>query len=114
MVNELKKAVWGSALTLGLVGMAASSVEAQDAEVARKVTKRVTPVYSAIARQANLAGTVKLMLVVAPEGTVKTVRVLGGNPVLAIAAEQAVRQWKFEAAKTETNEPLSVKFEGPR
>ena len=114
MRNELKKAVWGSILTLGLTGMAAWPASAQEAELARKVTKRVTPVYPLFAQQARLAGTVRLLLVVAPDGTVKSLKTLGGNAVLASAAEIAMKQWKFEPGKSETNESVAFKFDPPK
>ena len=114
MLNELKKAVWGSMLTLGLAGMAVWPAGAQEADIARKVTKRVTPVYPAFALQARLAGTVRLLLVVSPDGTVKSLKTLGGNAVLASAAEIAMKQWKFEVGKNETNESVAFKFDPPK
>ena len=83
-------------------------------EAGRKVIKRVAPAYGQIARQARLTGTVRLTVVVSPEGSVKSVRTLGGNPVLAEAAEEAVKHWKFETAKKETSEAVVIKFEGPQ
>jgi TonB family protein len=112
MLNELKKAVWGATLTLGLAGLAAWPASAQEADVARKITKRVTPAYPSFARQAHLVGTVRLLLIVSPDGTVKSLKTLGGNAVLAYAAEIAVKQWKFEPSKKETNESVAFKFDG--
>jgi TonB family protein len=112
MVNEIKKVVWAGALTLSLAGLAAWPAGAQDAEGTRKVTKRVAAVYPAIAKQARLAGTVKLLMVVSPDGTVKSVKTLGGNAVLAAAAETAGKQWIFEPSKKETNESVAFKFDG--
>jgi TonB family protein len=114
MLNKLKKAVWGSALALGLAGMTVWPASAQEAETARKVTKRVAPVYPPFALQARLTGTVRLLLVVSPDGTVKSLRTLGGNAVLASAAEIAMKQWKFEAGKNETNESVAFKFDPPK
>ena len=114
MLNEFKKVVWAGALTLGLVGMLWSPASAQDTESTRKVTKRVPPVYSAIAQQARLAGTVKMVLTVAPDGSVKSLRTLGGNAVLASAAEAAAKQWKYEPSPKETNEAVAFKFDGPK
>lgn len=111
---ELKKVVWAGALTLGIAGMAAWPTRGQEPEVARKVTKRVSPVYPVFAQQARLSGTVRLALVVSPDGTVKSLRTLGGNAVLAAAAETAMKQWKFEPGKNETIEPVAFKFEPPK
>lgn len=114
MLNEFKKVVWAGALTLGLVGMWSWPAGAQDAESTRKVTKRVAPIYGAVAQQSRLAGTVKMILTVAPDGSVKSLRTIGGNAVLASAAEAAAKQWKYEPSQKETNETVAFKFDGPK
>jgi protein TonB len=111
MSNGFRKTVRAGMLILGM--MAGPMVSAQESDVPRKVTKRVTPVYPPIALRARMSGTVKLVVVVTPEGTVKTVKTLGGNAVLAQAAEEATRQWKFEAAKNESSVILALKFDAP-
>ena len=58
----------------------------------------------------SIGGTVKVVGLVAPNGTVKSVKVLGGHPVLAEAAQKALLQWKFEAAPHETSEIIEMKF----
>jgi TonB family protein len=76
----------------------------------RKVTARVAPVYPELARRMRLQGTVKIEAVVKPNGTVKSTRVLGGNPVLVDAAAEAVNKWKFESGPSETAEIVQVTF----
>jgi TonB family protein len=112
MVNELKKAVWVGAIALGLIGSALCPASAQEAEAPRKVTRRVPPVYPEIAKQARLVGTVRIAMTVAPDGTVKSLKTLGGNAVLASAAEAAAKQWRFEPLKKETTEAVAFKFDG--
>ena len=58
----------------------------------------------------HIQGTVKLEAVVRPNGTVKSTRVIGGNPVLVEAAADAVSKWKFEANPSETTELLQLTF----
>jgi outer membrane biosynthesis protein TonB len=43
---------------------------------------------------------------------VKSTRVLGGNPVLVDAAQEAVGKWKFEPTQAETTEPVQLTFDG--
>ncbi len=107
---DFKKVVW-----LGIVALAAGvavpqAAGARETEVARKITKRVEPLYPLIAKQARLSGTVRLAFVVTPDGAVKNVRTLGGNPVLATAAEEAIKQWKYEASKKESTESIAIRF----
>ena len=77
---------------------------------ARLVRTKVQPNYPEIARRAHLEGVVKLELVVAPNGAVRKATVLGGNPLLAESALDAVRQWRYEAASAETTELVELHF----
>ncbi len=80
-------------------------------ETIRKVVNRVVPQYPELARTMNLRGTVRVDALVLPNGSVKSVEVRGGHPVLAQAAENAIRKWRWQPAKTETREPIEVKFD---
>ncbi|MFZ0761650.1 MAG: energy transducer TonB [Candidatus Sulfotelmatobacter sp.] len=79
-------------------------------EILRRVKTRVEPVYPDLARQMNITGTVRLAVVVAPNGTVKDVKVVGGHPVLAGAAMEAVKKWRFEPATQESSGNVEIKF----
>ncbi len=77
----------------------------------RKVSARVAPVYPELAKKMHIRGTVRVEAIVRPNGTVKSTRVLGGNPVLVQSAEDAVAKWKFEPAQGETTEVVQLAFE---
>lgn len=79
-------------------------------EPGRKITHRVNPAYPQVARQAHLVGTVRLLAVVAPNGSVKLTQPLGGNPVLLESATEAVMQWKYAPAPEETKEKVEISF----
>jgi TonB family protein len=66
-----------------------------------------------IARRMSLTGSVKIEAVVAPNGAVKSTSVKGGHPMLAQAAQDAIREWKFEPSTHETHELIEVKFNNP-
>jgi len=59
----------------------------------------------------SLTGTAKIEVVVSPNGTVKDARVVGGHPVLASAALDAVKKWRFEPAPAESTGVIDFKFE---
>jgi len=59
------------------------------------VLSRVQPLYPQIAIVNRIQGTVHLNAVITPSGTLDELRILSGQPVLAQAAVNAVRQWKF-------------------
>jgi TonB family protein len=85
---------------------------AQDDQSAgdRKVVSKVVPTYPAIARGMNLSGTVKLEALVLANGTVKSVQVKGGNPLLVQSAERAVHDWKWEKADHDSTEQVEFRF----
>jgi len=84
---------------------------AQNEDIARPVKSKVDPEYPELARKMHLAGTVKIEVVVAPNGSVKDARVVGGNPVLAQAAMVAARKYRFEPAAAESSGIIEFKFE---
>ena len=94
-------------------GVGATGLRAQDAqgEIARRVKSKVAAVYPELARKMNLTGTVKVSVIVAPNGTVKDAKVVGGHPLLANAALDAIRKWRFEPATGETSGIVDFKFE---
>jgi periplasmic protein TonB len=76
----------------------------------RKVLKQVAPVYSEIARRANITGTVKVEVTIAPNGAVKSTKLVGGSPLLADSALEAVKSWKYEPAASETTTVVIFNF----
>lgn len=76
----------------------------------RRVVTRSTPAYPSMARTMAIEGVVKLDALVAPDGTVKKLDVKGGHPLLAQAAVESVRQWRWEPAAHESHEVVEVKF----
>jgi periplasmic protein TonB len=56
---------------------------------------RVEPVYPRIAISMRLSGTVQLRAIIATDGSVQNLEILSGSPILARAAEDAVRQWRY-------------------
>jgi TonB family protein len=80
-------------------------------EFLRRAKSRVEPVYPDLARRMNISGTVKVEVVVLPNGTVKDARVVGGHPVLASAAVDAAKKWRFDPAPAESKGVIEFKFE---
>jgi TonB family protein len=80
------------------------------AEEGRKVKVRVPPVFPEVARRANITGTVKVQAVVAPGGDVRSTKVVGGHPMLAAAAEDAIKKWKYEPASETSTLVIEVEF----
>jgi len=77
--------------------------------------KKVIPVYPPLARQARVSGTVELIGVIAKDGSIQQLQVVGGHPLLVKAALDAVRQWIYRPTllngqSVEVIAPISVIF----
>lgn len=79
-------------------------------ESKRKVKTKVAPVYPELARRMNVAGKVKIEVVIGPDGRVKTTRVVGGHPLLVQVCQDAVREWRFTPAPEETTQTVEFEF----
>lgn len=91
-------------------GLCLLAFSQQSSSDGRKLVKKTNPVYPAIARKMNLGGTVKVVAVVSPDGSVKKVEPVGGSPVLIQAAEDAVAKWKFSPSESESREVVELHF----
>jgi periplasmic protein TonB len=56
---------------------------------------KVQPAYPALARSARVQGIVVLQAIISKQGTIENLRILTGHPMLAPAAIEAVRQWRY-------------------
>ncbi len=79
-------------------------------ESKRKVKTKTAPVYPDLARRMNVTGKVKLEVVIAPDGHVKSTRVIGGHPLLVQPCQDAMKEWKFVAAPEETTQIVEFDF----
>lgn len=77
----------------------------------RKVTRRIPPVYPELARRMHISGSVRISAAVAPDGSVTETKTVNGNKMLSIAAEDAVRKWKFAPADAASTVDVDVNFE---
>lgn len=77
----------------------------------RKVKAAVKPLYPDVARKMHITGTVRLEATVAADGKVRDTRIVGGSPMLAQEASNAVKKWKYEEAPKETVETVEVVYQ---
>jgi TonB family protein len=104
------------AVLLVLLTTAAGSTFGQDSDPssrAREIVRKVAPTYPDLARRLQISGVVKLRATVAPNGSVKLIEPVGGNPVLMKAAQEAVGSWKYAPAPDETRELIELRFNTP-
>lgn len=90
---------------VGVFGIARSYAQEGD----RRIVTRVEPDYPDALKKLYIGGVVRVEVQVAPNGSVKDVKLLGGNPILGQSTMKAVKMWKYAPAPT--NETLTVKLE---
>lgn len=98
-------------LTLAICA-AQACAQSRQVEEKRPVKRLVQPIVPELATKLNLAGSVKIEVTIAPDGVVKTTRIIGGHPVLASAAESAAQKSTFQPGPKETVEVIEFKFSG--
>jgi protein TonB len=74
---------------------------------AANLIKQVKPQYPPLAKAARVQGTVKFQAVIAKDGTIQNLQLLGGPPLLVQAAMQAVQQWQYKPTLL-NGEPVEV------
>lgn len=104
-----KKLIAAVAVTL-FAGSLAFAQQTSVEEGKRKVKTKVVPSMPELARRMNITGKVRVEVVIAPDGHVKSSRALGGNPVLVQSCLESVKEWKFEPAPEESTQVVEFDF----
>src|SRR5437763_8758942 len=60
------------------------------------LVRKVNPNYPPLARQARIQGQVVLQAEISKDGSIENLRLVSGHPMLAPAAIDAVKQWKYK------------------
>lgn len=69
--------------------------------------RKVTPNYPPLARQARIQGQVVLQAEISKDGTIQNLQLISGHPMLAPAAIEAVKQWRYKPYLL-NGEPVAV------
>jgi TonB family protein len=99
----------GATALLAMSGLAQTSTTD---EGKRKIKSKVAPVYPDLAKRMNVTGKVKIEVIIAPDGHVKSTRAVGGHPLLVQSCQDAVKEWKFLPAPEESTQVVEFDFTG--
>jgi protein TonB len=85
------------------------------ADASQLVTHSVRPGYPMLARQMKVQGSVILQALISRDGAIQDLHVMSGPTILAGAAREAVKQWRFKphylgADAVETQAKITVNF----
>jgi TonB family protein len=89
-----------SVLSLAAAILLCSASAFAEAPPCKSKGGEVKVAYPDLARRMKITGVVRLELQLTASGSVRETKILGGNPVLVSAAQQAVKQTKFEGSET--------------
>jgi protein TonB len=79
------------------------------------LVRPVNPSYPLLARQMKVQGSVLLQALISREGSIQDLQILSGPAILAAAAREAVKQWRFkpylqDGQPVETQAKITVNF----
>jgi len=74
---------------------------------AAKLVKQLKPAYPPLARQARIQGMVRFTAVIGKDGAIHSLQIISGHPLLAQAAQDAVKQWMYQPTLL-NREPVEV------
>jgi TonB family protein len=121
-IDATRRQARGGVLILGVVmlstvlvgaGRAAQSYETTSAND-RKLVTRVEPDYPDALKKLYIGGVVRVEVLVAPNGSVKSTKLLGGSPILGQSTMKAVKQWKYAPAVADETLTVRVEFDPHR
>jgi TonB family protein len=102
-------------VSVGVAQVVPQVVRVTGSVMSDQIITKVAPEYPPLARQARIQGQVILKAHISKTGDVENLQLISGHPMLAPAAIEAVKQWKYrpfllngEPVKVETN--VTVNF----
>ena len=83
------------------------------------ILKKVSPSYPTAALRLRLEGSVELLATISKKGDISAVKIISGDPNLARAAVDAVKQWKYkpyllDGSPVEIQTQVTINFKLPR
>ena len=97
----------GTSVLVSAMPLAAQARDENSSE--RRLVTRIEPEYPEALKRLYIGGVVRLEVLVAPNGVVKSAKLLGGSPILGQSTMKAVKQWRYAPAAAE--QTLTVKLE---
>ncbi len=78
--------------------------------ISGNLIRKIQPAYPPLAKQARIQGHVLLKAEISKDGTIQNLQLISGHPMLAPAAIEAVKQWRYKPYLL-NGEPVAVETE---
>jgi protein TonB len=100
----------GPAITTSAVNLPTNAAEHErlTSGIVPELRQTIDTTYPLLGQHTRVQGSVVLQAIVGTDGTIENLRVLSGPSILAAAAQQAVRQWRFKPY-LENGQPVETK-----
>ena len=105
--DRTKGRILGGALLAMTLSLGVGNLQAQEG---RKALSNPAPTYPDVAKKLRLVGTVKVQVVIGPDGKIRETSFIGGHPVLVNAVEETLKNWKYAPSNAETSTLLEFNF----
>jgi TonB family protein len=100
--------IWATCFLMAMaVAFSAANLRAQES---RRVLTNPEPPYPEVAKRLRLSGVVKVQVIIATDGKIKDVKVVGGHPIFVNSVEETLKSWKYAPSGTETTTTLEFTF----
>jgi TonB family protein len=99
---------------IGFLSVAAAAQSYEQTSGERKVLTRIDPEYPDALKRLYIGGVVRVEVVVLPSGSVKSMKLMGGSPILGQSTMKAIKQWKYTPAAAEQVITEKVEFDPHR
>jgi TonB family protein len=109
-VTLLKRWILALTVAAGFVAAVSGAQQTNFEEGKRRTRAKNPVVYPELARKMRISGKVKIELMIAADGHVKSARAVGGHPVLVQSCLDSVKDWKFESAPEESTQIIEFNF----
>ena len=109
-IGRIKKFFTMALLAVVTGSSLGTSAAFADEDSARKIKTKVAPSYPELAKRMNVTGTVKVEVVIAANGMIKSTKVIGGHPLLIEPSVDAVKKWKYEPASADTTTTVEFHY----
>jgi TonB family protein len=96
----------------GIIGSVPSAVAQDPASLppAPPVLNNIQPTYPPLAIQARISGVIRCKVTIGTDGTVRSIRILSGHPLLVSAAMEALKEWKFQPPAVQGDYRVEIPF----
>jgi len=102
----------GTSVLVSAMPLAAQARDENSSD--RRLVTRIEPEYPEALKRLYIGGVVRLEVLVAPNGVVKSTKLLGGSPILGQSTMKAVKQWRYAPAAAEQTLTIKLEFDPHR